>query len=64
MPCMVRTALHGAADARLSRATRSSALSGPKRAKVAPARKLAAVRRRVWVDGTTFRWGEGAATAA
>jgi len=32
-----------------------------KRAKVALARKLAVVLHRMWVDGTTFRWGREAA---
>jgi transposase len=35
---------------------------GMRRAKVALARKLAVIRHRMWVDGTTFRWSrEGAA---
>jgi transposase len=71
---MVRTALYEAANAMLSHATRFSALKrwamdvakrrGLKRAKVALARKLAAVMHRMWVDGTTFRWGREAAVAA
>jgi hypothetical protein len=33
-----------------------------RRAKVALARKLAVILHRIWMDGTTFRWGrEGAA---
>ena len=31
-----------------------------KRAKVALARKLAVVLHRMWVDGTSFRWGKEA----
>ena len=37
---------------------------GPKRAKVAAARKLACVLHREWVDGTEFRWGKEAEAAA
>ena len=37
---------------------------GLRRAKVALARKLATVLHRIWVDGTTFRWGKEAAMAA
>jgi transposase len=64
---MVRTALYEAAHILLTRAVRFSALKrwalevakrrGMKRAKVALARKLAVVLHRMWVDGTTFRWG-------
>jgi hypothetical protein len=36
---------------------------GLKRAKVALARKLATVLHRMWVDGTTFRWGKEAVMA-
>lgn len=71
---MVRTALYEAANAMLSHATRFSSLKrwalevakrrGLKRAKVALARKLAGVLHRMWVDGTTFRWGKEAAMAA
>ena len=70
----VRTALYEAADVILSRPTRFSrrkrwALEvakrrGLKRAKVAPARKLAGVLRRMWADGTDFRWGERVQAAA
>ena len=62
---MVRTALYEAANAILSRPIRFSALKrwamqvakrrGLKRAKVALARKLAAVLHRMWVDGTEFQ---------
>ena len=72
---MVRSALYEAANAMLSRPTRFSTLKrwamqvakrrGLKRAKVALARKLAAVLHRMWVDGTEFHWGKevGAAGA-
>jgi transposase len=70
---LVRTALYEAANAILKPTTRFSSLKrwalevakrrGLKRAKVALARKLATVLHRLWVDGTTFRWGK-AATAA
>jgi hypothetical protein len=52
----------------LSRTTRFSALKrwamdvakrrGMKRAKVALARKLAVVLRRIWVNGSAFRWSK------
>ena len=71
---MVRTALYEAANVMLSRTTRFSALKrwavdvakrrGPKRAKVALARKLAGVLHRMWVDGTDFRWGKEMSAAA
>src|ERR671916_156137 len=64
---MVRTALYEAAHILLTRAVRFSALKrwalevakrrGMRRAKVALARKLAVILHRMWVDGTTFRWG-------
>jgi len=70
---MVRTALFEAAHIMLTRATRFSALKrwamgvakrrGMKRAKVALARKLAVVLRRMWVDATEFRWTKDAAMA-
>ncbi len=37
---------------------------GPKRAKVALARKLAGVLHRMWADGTDFLWGKEMAAAA
>src|SRR5918998_78756 len=65
---MVRTALYEAAHILLTRAVRFSALKrwalevakrrGMKRAKVALARKLAIILHRMWVEGTTFRWGQ------
>ena len=36
---------------------------GMKRAKVALARKLGVILHRMWVDGTTFRWGREAVAA-
>src|SRR5215203_365235 len=70
---MVRTALYEAAHILLTRAVRFSALKrwalevakrrGMKRAKVALARKLAVILHRIWVDGTTFRWGREAVAA-
>ena len=71
---MVRAALYEAANAMLRRPTRFSALKhwamqvakrrGMKRAKVARARKLAAVLHRMWVDGTEFHWGKEEVAAA
>ena len=70
---MVRTALYEAAHIVLTRASRFSVLKrwamdvakrrGMKRAKVALARKLAAVLHRMWVDASAFRWGKEAAAA-
>jgi transposase len=69
----VRVALFEAAHVMLTRAARWSSLKawamrlaerrGAKRAKVALARKLGIVMHRMWVDGTSFRFG-GAAEAA
>jgi transposase len=71
---MVRTALFEAANVMLTRAVRFSTLKawalrvagrhGMKKAKVALARKLAVVMHRMWVDGTSFRWGEASMKAA
>jgi transposase len=71
---MVRTALYEAANVMLTRAVRFSALKawgmkvaarqGARKAKVALARKLAVVLHRMWVEGTTFRWGKANAAAA
>ena len=71
---MVRTALFEAANVMLTRTGRFSTLKawalrvagrhGAKKAKVALARKLAVVMHRMWVDGTTFRWGEASVSAA
>jgi transposase len=70
---MVRTALYEAANVMLTRSGKFSALKrwalgvaqrrGMRRAKVALARKLAAVLHRLWVDRSEFRFGEGAAAA-
>ena len=70
----VRTALHDAANALLTRAHRFSTLKrwaldvakrrGMRRAKVALARKLATVLHRIWADGTEFVWGKDPAAAA
>jgi transposase len=71
---MVRTALFEAANVMLTRAVRFSLLKawalrvagrhGMKKAKVALARKLAVVMHRMWVEGTTFRWGDASVNAA
>ncbi len=71
---MVRTLLHEAANALLTRCARNSALKawamriaktrGKKRAKVALARKLAVIMHRMWLDGSEFRWSDKASTAA
>jgi transposase len=71
---MVRTALYEAANVMLSRVVRFSALKawaigvakrqGLRKAKVALARKLAVVLHRLWVDGSSFRWGTAPVTAA
>jgi transposase len=71
---MVRTALFEAANVMLTRAVRFSVLKawamrvasrqGMKKAKVALARKLAVVMHRMWVDGTTFRWGKATVAGA
>src|SRR6185436_3391020 len=71
---MVRTALYEAANVLLSRIARFSKLKrwgmdvarrrGSKRAKVALARKLAVILHRMWVDGTTYRWGVAEPIAA
>jgi transposase len=70
---MVRTALYEAAYILLTRAVRFSTLKrwalevarrrGMRRAKVALARKLAVILHRIWVEGTTFRWGREVAAA-
>ena len=70
----VRTALHDAANALLTRAGKFSTLKrwamdvakrrGMRRAKVALARKLATVLHRIWADGTEFVWGKDPATVA
>jgi transposase len=70
---MVRTALYEAANVMLTRAGKFSTLKrwglevakrrGMRRAKVALARKLATVLRRLWADGSEFRFGQEAAAA-
>jgi transposase len=70
---MVRTALYKAANVMLTRTSRFSTLKrwalevakrrGMKRAKVALARKLSTVLHRMWVEGSTFRFGKEAAAA-
>jgi transposase len=65
---MARTALYEAANVMLTRAGKFSTLKrwalevakrrGPRRAKVALARKLATVLHRLWVDGSEFRFGK------
>jgi len=37
---------------------------GSKRAKVALARKIGVILRRMWIDGTTYRWAEAKPIAA
>src|SRR3954471_18426201 len=71
---MVRTALYEAANVMLTRAGKFSTLKrwalevagrrGMKRAKVALARKLATILHRMWVDGTSFRFGKEVAASA
>ena len=70
---MVRTALYEAANVMLTRTSRFSILKrwglevarrrGVKRAKVALARKLATILHRIWVDGSSFRFGKEVAAA-
>jgi len=66
-----RRTLYSAANSRMTRSSRWSPLKvwgmnlakqrGHKRAVVAVARKLAVILHRMWLDGTTYRWGtEGA----
>jgi len=70
----VRTALYEAANILLSRVKRFSALKrwgmdvakrrGPKRARVALARKIGVIMHRMWIDGTEFRWTAAERAAA
>ncbi len=63
---MVRTALYEAASVMLTRTVRASALKswamavvrrrGATKARVPLARKPGLILRRMWVDGTAFRW--------
>jgi transposase len=71
---MMRTALYEGAQAVLCCSKRWSALRawgmavarrrGLRRAIVAVARKLAVILHRMWLDGTTFRWGKEAPATA
>ena len=71
---MMRTALCGAANLPLTRASRWSWLKawamavakrrGLQRAKVALTRRLGVIPHRMWLDGTTFRWGTQGPRAA
>ena len=71
---MARAVLYEAANVILTRAVRFSSLkawalrvagrTGMKKARVALARKLAVILHRMWVDGTSFRWGAPAVAAA
>ena len=64
----VRAVLYAAANALMGRTQRWSALKawglrlqrtkGRRRMLVAIARKLAVIMHRMWIDGTTFRWGK------
>ena len=66
----VRAALYAAANALMGRTQRWSALKawglrlqrtkGRRRMLVAIARKLAVIMHRMWIDGSTFRWGKEA----
>jgi transposase len=68
-----RTCLYEAANVLLAKVTRWSPLRawgvrlvkrvGPKKARVAVARKLAVILYRIWIDGTQFRWTTEAAMA-
>ena len=70
---LARHMLYEAANSLLSRVRRWSAPKawaarlvrrvGPKKARVALARKLAVTLHRIWVDGTEFRWSKQTATA-
>lgn len=67
---LARTALYEAAHSLLIRSTRWSALRawgmqvakrrGMARARVAVARKLVAIRHRIWSDCSEFRWSKQA----
>ncbi len=70
---LCRHMLYEAANSLLTRVKRMSPLKawglrlvkriGPKKARVAVARKLAVILHRMWVDGSEFRWGCEAAAA-
>ena len=69
----VRTCLYEAAGVLLTKVTRWSPLKawgvrlmkriGPKKAKVAVARKLAVILHCIWTEGTDFRWTKEAPIA-
>src|SRR5215213_3136151 len=71
---LARTALYEAAHSLLIRSRRWSTLRawglqvakrrGMARARIAVARKLAAILHRMWADGTEFRWGKDDAAVA
>jgi len=71
---LARTALYEAAHSLLIRSRKWSTLRawgmqvakrrGMARARIAVARKLAAILHRMWADGTEFRWGEADAAVA
>ncbi len=68
---LARHMLYEAANSLLSRVRKWSAPKawgarlvkklGPKKARVALARKLAVILHRIWADGTEFRWTKEAA---
>jgi transposase len=70
---MLRSYLFEAADVLLTRVAKWSALkawgmriakrSGIRKAKVAVARRLAVILRRMWIDGTEFNWSSKEAAA-
>src|ERR1700746_915474 len=71
---LARTALYEAAHSLLIRSTKWSALRawgmnvakrrGMARARVAYARKLPVILRRIWSDGSEFRWGKQTSSPA
>jgi transposase len=71
---LARTALYEAAHSLLIRSRKWSTLRawgmqvakrrGMARARIAVARKLAAILHRMWADGTEFRWGKNDAAVA
>ena len=66
----MRTYLYEAASVLISKISRSSKLkewglrlaktSGHGKARIAVARKIAVILRRIWIDGTEFEWGDPA----
>ena len=71
---MLRMYLFEAAGVLLTRVPKWSALkawgtrlikrNGPRKAKVAVARKLAVILHRMWIDGTEFNWSNNKEVAA